>query len=116
MSPSVILAIITAIAPLLQQLATSVAGIAPSLAGALMVLQPAAASQPVNLVALVQRLLNEAQAVGYISFGAPLVVDGQFGGRTFGAIKALQAKLGFAVQEPAASLEMEALAAIFAKL
>ena len=116
MNPALILGIITAIAPLLPQLSASVSTIAPGLAGLLTVLHPAASAQPANLVALLQELLNEMQAVGYINFGKPLVVDGQFGGATFGAIKALQAKLGFTVQEPLASLEMEALAALFAKL
>ncbi len=90
--------------------------IAPGLAGLLTVLHPAANAQPVNLVALIQQVLNEAQAVGYINFGKPLVVDGQFGGATFGAIKALQAKLGLTVQEPMVSAEMEVLAALFKTL
>ncbi len=110
------LAIIMALAPLLPQLISTVGAVSPVLAGIFQVLQPATAAGPNNIVELIQTALNEAQAVGFINFGKPLVVDGQFGGATFGAIKALQAKLGFAVQEPLASMEMEALAAILAKL
>ena len=82
-----------------------------------------APSQQINVVSLIQEALNALQIEGEISFdgtgkgvGTPLVVDGHFGGRTFGAIKTLQAKLGLSVQEPLASVEYQALQALFAKL
>ena len=82
-----------------------------------------APSQQINVVSLIQEALNALQLEGEISFdgtgkgvGTPLVVDGHFGGRTFGAIKTLQAKLGLSVQEPLASVEYQALQTLFAKL
>ena len=69
-----------------------------------------------NVVSLVQEVLNALQAAGVISFGQPLVADGNFGGRTFAAIKVLQAKVGFTVQEPLASLEYNMLSGLLNKL
>lgn len=53
-------------------------------------------SVDIAFVKLVQTVLNEAQALGYVSFGAPLVVDGIAGALTTAAFTAILAKLGIA--------------------
>jgi lysozyme family protein len=42
----------------------------------------------------IQTSLNTLQALHFISFGDPLVVDGVFGPKTFAAVVVLQAKAG----------------------
>lgn len=69
-----------------------------------------------NVVSLLQEALNAMQSAGTINFGPALVVDGQFGGRTFAAIKVVQSHFGFDVQEPLASLEMQLLQSVLAKM
>jgi hypothetical protein len=69
-----------------------------------------------NDVELLQTLLNIMNTSGLIKLDKPLVVDGHFGAQTFGAIKVLQTRLGFTIEEPLASLEMNAIAALLAKL
>ncbi len=73
-------------------------------------------TQQINVVSLIQEALNALNSEGFITLAKPLVVDGQFGGATFGAIKMVQSHLGFTVGEPLASYEMEAIQALLAKL
>ncbi len=118
------LALITTFLPALIQAGGIVAQVWPQAAGVVGALAHVTApSQQINVVSLVQEMLNALQASGELSFdgtgqgvGTPLTVDGHFGGRTFGAIKALQTKLGLTIQEPAASIELQLLQGLFTKL
>lgn len=111
------LSLISTFLPALTQAAGIITQLWPQAApaiGALATVTPPA--NQVNIVSLIQEALNALQAAGQVNFGNPLVVDGRFGGRTFAAIKLAQAKFGFAVQEPLASMEYNLLAAVLAKL
>ena len=57
----------------------------------------------------VQTALNAAQTLGFITFGAPLAVDGSFGPKTFAAVVVLQAKLGVPATGGVADAEYTAL-------
>jgi hypothetical protein len=57
----------------------------------------------------VQTALNAAQTAGYIHFGDPLEVDGEWGLKTFAAVVVLQAKLGIKVTGAVTDLEYKAL-------
>lgn len=57
----------------------------------------------------VQRALNAGQSLGFIDFGAPLVVDGIFGPKTKAAVAALQAKLGIKITSAVTEAEYAAL-------
>ncbi len=46
----------------------------------------------VAFVKLVQTALNEAQSLGFVTFGAPLTVDGLAGAKTTAAFQAILAK------------------------
>jgi hypothetical protein len=72
-------------------------------------------THPQSLVQLIQEVLNAMIDAGFIT-GNKLTVDGVFGLDTFAAIKLVQAKLGFAVQEPIASAEYELLLTWLPKL
>jgi peptidoglycan hydrolase-like protein with peptidoglycan-binding domain len=52
-----------------------------------------------------QTALNTIQTTGYIAFGAPLIVDGMFGPKTFAAVVVLQAKAGLPVTGAIAEAE-----------
>ena len=62
-----------------------------------------------------QTALNAIQATGFISFGTPLVVDGQFGPKTFAAVVVLQAKLGLPVTGAIAEAEYTAINKLIGK-
>lgn len=53
----------------------------------------------------VQKALNAGQALGFFSFGMPLLVDGLFGPKTMAAVHALQVRLKI---DPANSTVQEA--------
>lgn len=53
----------------------------------------------------VQQALNAGMALGFFSFGIPLVVDGAFGPKTMAAVHVLQVKLKI---DPANSMVQEA--------
>lgn len=112
------LTLLSTFLPALLQLGQIIPQVWPAASGVITALEHGitAPSQQINTVSLLQQTLNAVQQAGEIQFGAPLVVDGQFGGRTFAAIKALQAKMGLSVQEPLASLEYQMLQALFKKL
>jgi peptidoglycan hydrolase-like protein with peptidoglycan-binding domain len=57
----------------------------------------------------VQTSLNAIEKTGFIKFGDPLVVDGQFGPKTFAAVVVLQAKLGLHVTGAVAEVEYTAI-------
>lgn len=57
----------------------------------------------------VQQALNAGEALGFVSFGAPLVVDGIIGPKTKAAIAALQTKLGVHVTDAVTEVEYSAL-------
>lgn len=57
----------------------------------------------------IQTALNAGQSLGYISFGAPLVVDGIFGPKTMAAVEALQTKLGVSANGAVTEAEYAAL-------
>lgn len=57
----------------------------------------------------VQTALNAIQLTGYIHFGAPLVVDGIFGPKTFAAVVVLQAKLGLPATGAVTQAEYDAI-------
>jgi peptidoglycan hydrolase-like protein with peptidoglycan-binding domain len=59
-----------------------------------------------------QTSLNTIQAAGVISFGAPLVVDGVFGPKTFAAVVVLQAKVGLKPTGAVADAEYKAINAL----
>jgi hypothetical protein len=74
-------------------------------------------------VKLLQEGLNAIQASGKAPFegvagqpNSPLTVDGNFGGRTFAAVKAVQAAFGWTITEPLASIEMNLMATLLSKL
>jgi peptidoglycan hydrolase-like protein with peptidoglycan-binding domain len=60
----------------------------------------------------IQTSLNTIQATGYITFGAPLLVDGIFGNKTFAAVVVLQAKVGLKPTGAVAALEYNAINAL----
>jgi hypothetical protein len=121
MNPLALIQMLTQMAPLLS----GVSGIFPQLTTVLGGLiggggTPTASGQA---VVLLQEGLNAMRASGLVQFdgqagqtNSPLLVDGNFSGRTFAALKAAQAKFGFAVQEPLASVEMHLVAAVLSKL
>lgn len=120
MNPLAIVQLLTTLMPLLSGLATSFPALSGVLGGLLGGTTPTASGQAVTLL---QEGLNTLQASGIVQFdgqagqaNSPLLVDGHFGGRTFGAIKAVQAHFGFAVQEPMASMEMTLIATVLSKL
>ncbi len=89
--------------------ATILAGLAPAIISQLPTLlntthpavtsTQAIAAQPavdVAFVKLVQTVLNEAQSLGFVTFGAALTVDGIAGAKTTAAFQAVLAKLGIA--------------------
>lgn len=57
----------------------------------------------------VQGGLNAAQTMGFIKFGPALVVDGEFGLKTFAAVVVLQARLKVPVTGAVADIEYAAL-------
>ena len=57
----------------------------------------------------VQASLNAIQATGYIHYGDPLVIDGDFGPKTFAAVVTLQAKLGLKATGAVTAAEYEAI-------
>ena len=71
---------------------------------------------PQSLVALIQEILNALSDAGFIALPAKLVVDGQFGGTTFAAVKILLAKFGFNLAEPLASIVYNVLLTWLPKL
>jgi len=56
-----------------------------------------------------QTALNKIQGTGYIHFGDPLAVDGDFGPKTFAAVVTLQAKLGLKATGAVTAAEYEAI-------
>ncbi len=112
------LVLLSTFLPALLQVGQIIPQVWPAASGILNALEHGVTTpaQQINVVSMLQEALNALQQAGEIQFGAPLVVDGQFGGRTFGAIKALQTKLGLTVQEPLASMEYRMLQALLAKL
>jgi peptidoglycan hydrolase-like protein with peptidoglycan-binding domain len=57
----------------------------------------------------VQKALNAGETLGFVSFGAPLVVDGIFGPKTMAAVRALQTKLRVPTTGAVADAEYAAL-------
>lgn len=98
------LALLTALMPAIQTAGPILAGLYPALQPALMALSGVNPSNHQSIVTLIQEALNALQAAGVVSFGAPLQVDGKFGGGTFAAMKAISAKAGFPLAEPWASI------------
>ena len=90
---------------ILMQLYPQIAHIIEGLSGA----NPASHT---NIVSYIQDAINALNTAGVIQLRAPLVVDGQFGGATFGAIKLVLAKAGLNLQEPVASIVFDALKGI----
>lgn len=69
-----------------------------------------------NSTSWLQSALNVIQSSGYISFGAPLAVDGYYGPKTTAALKALQTKVGLPVTGFAADLEYKAIQALLGRI
>jgi lysozyme family protein len=120
MNPLAIIQLLTTLAPLLSGIATSFPQLADILGGLFGGAMPTASGQA---VVLLQEGLNALQAAGTVRFdgqagqsNSPLIVDGNFGGRTFAAVKAAQSAFGWTVTEPLASIEMNILAFVLSKL
>jgi hypothetical protein len=111
------LTIITALLPALQTAGPILAQLFPALIPALTGLSQVNPANHTSVVTLIQEVLNQLSAVGVIQLPRPLVVDGQFGGGTFAAVKLLQTKVGFGFLsvEPIASLEYTLLVGLFAR-
>ena len=120
MNPQAILALVTALGPVIQGLSGILPNLIPGLGAAFA--NPTTTTNAT--VMALQEALNALQAAGTVQFagqpnsalGTPLIVDGVWGGRTFAAIKAVQAKFGFPVAEPLASVEMNILGTLLSKL
>lgn len=101
------LTIITALLPALQVAGPILMQLFPAAQQALGALGNVNPAQHASIVTLMQEALNELGAVGVIALPKPLIVDGIFGGATFGAIKLVLTKAGFGslAAEPLASIE-----------
>lgn len=121
MNAASIVALITALGPALQIFGGVLPALQQVFSGIFGTGIPTVANN--NATRLLQQGLNAIQASGKAQFegvrgqpNSPLLVDGGFGGRTFAAVKAVQSAFGWNVQEPLASIEMQLLATLLAKL
>ena len=112
-----ILAIIQALLPAFQIAGPILGQLVPTLLPIITGLGNTNPTSHNSIVTFLQEAINALAAVGVITLAKPLVVDGQFGGATFAAIKLLQTKFGLGVlsTEPIASLEYTLLSGFLAQ-